>query len=427
MIEQLQEYHTVLRYDFSFIIDNPSNSAKSQSESQENPKNQDNKISPEDQKTDAPLNTTVNTSTNTTSSCGFGSSFYDCFIEAGGERIPAQRLVLCGLSKEFIRPLEKVGSVIQFDDIDASTAKAFVNFSLTGRVDLSLGRVAGLLRVGRAFKIESLVSACAEFVESSLSARTVLHLLRELSFGLDSLPSLAEFAASLVEVLSNETDFSFLPPHSLNQILARARFTSDYARDDIVRRFLEATGADPSSFAEFSSSLAGAVDDTIERTAFSAVFMCSPPDPGLLRSMSGQVIASASGQLNGRDPSSVLEENPIRHWFTESDGNAWLLIEFSELYIQPTDYGIWAHGGASTLRNWCFQGSNDRQSWVILSTHRDDESVRDPFSSNIWPINTNGFFKYFRILQTGNNWAGNRWLYLMKVEIWGVACQMDLA
>jgi hypothetical protein len=62
----------------------------------------------------------------------------------------------------------------------------------------------------------------------------------------------------------------------------------------------------------------------------------------------------------------------------------------------------------------------------VLSTHRNDEKIRAPFSSATWPVNTNGFFKYFRVLQTGNNWSGNRWLYMMKLEIWGIACSMDM-
>ena len=191
-------------------------------------------------------------------------------------------------------------------------------------------------------------------------------------------------------------------------------------------KYLTATGADAEKFSEFAAGMAGAVDDNIQRTAYSAVFMCSPPDPGLLRAMASEVRVTSSEMVNGRDPSSLIEENPRQHWFTESDGNAWVVVEFTELHIQPTDYAIWSHGGASTLRNWAFQGSNDRTNWVVLSNHRNDESIRAPFSTCTWPINTNGFFKYFRIIQTGNNWSGNRWLYMMKIDIWGVACQRDM-
>jgi hypothetical protein len=110
----------------------------------------------------------------------------------------------------------------------------------------------------------------------------------------------------------------------------------------------------------------------------------------------------SSGMFDGRDASSVIQEKPRRHWFTESEGNARVPIEFTELFIRPTDDAIWSHGGASTLRNWAFQASNDSLNWIVLSTHRNDESIRAPFSTATWPINTNGFFKYFRVLQTGN-------------------------
>lgn len=354
------------------------------------------------------------------------NEFSDCVIVVEGEEFPCHRIILSGLSPVFRRHFIGTNNTrLELPNITRKGFRSFLDFVYTSCLSLSIENLPEILRIGYDYEIKTLFDACCEFADTSSSARTILHLLETLSFALTKLPNLIKFAASLVEVLSNDTDFSFLSTDAFKLLLSRARFTSNYARDDIIKKYLESTGEDPSKFSDFAESLAGAVDDTIQRTAFSAVFICSPPDPGLLHSMNSQIVVTSSGQLNGRDPRSIIEDNPIRHWFTESDGNAWVLIEFTELYIQPTDYGIWSHGGASTLRNWCFQGSNDRQSWVILSNHRDDETIRDPFSSGEWPINTNGFFKYFRILQTGNNWAGNRWLYLMKVEIWGVACQMD--
>lgn len=352
--------------------------------------------------------------------------FSDCIVVVEGTEFKCHRVLLSGLSPIFYSKFKGGKTTrIELPNITREGFEIFLNFLCTSCLSLTIETLPAVLRIGYEYEIKTLFDACCEYTDTSTSTRTVLHLLETLSFALHKLPNLIKFAASLLEVLSNETDFSFLSPETFKLLISRVRFTSNYARDDIIKKYLESTGEDPKKFSDFTESLAGAVDDTIQRTAFSAVFICSPPDPGLLHSMNSQIVVTSSGQLNGRDPRSIIEDNPIRHWFTESDGNAWVLIEFTELYIQPTDYGIWSHGGASTLRNWCFQGSNDRQSWVILSNHRDDETIRDPFSSGEWPINTNGFFKYFRILQTGNNWAGNRWLYLMKVEIWGVACQMD--
>jgi hypothetical protein len=240
------------------------------------------------------------------------------------------------------------------------------------------------------------------------------------------LPRFLKVAAALIEALVNETDFGFLDPDAFKLLISRARFTSKYARDEIVSKYIAGRSGAPEAVAELSSPTPGVIEDTIERSAYSAVFICSPPDPGLLRSLSAQVLVTSSAMLTARDPTSIIEEAPDHHWYTESHGNAWVMVEFTELYIQPTDYGIWSHIGASTLRNWDLHGSNDTVSWVVLATHRDDESLRTPGSSAIWPVNTNGFFKYFRLIQTGNNWSGNRWMYLLKIEIWGVACQMEM-
>ena len=359
----------------------------------------------------------------------FASSrkFSDCTLKIGDEEVKSHRILLAGCSPVLAERFADENVVtVELVGLSMDSFKLFLDFLYSGKLQLSQVTLPGLLKVAYDLNIKTLFDVCSEFVDQISSVRTVLHLLQQVAFALPKLSNFLKFCAALIEAVQNDTAFEFLTIDQFKLLLTRCRFTSNYVRDDIIRKYLSATGADPEKFAEFAEDMAGAVDDTIQRTAYSAVFICSPPDPGLLRSMSSEINVTSSGMLNGRDPSSIIEENPARHWFTESDGNAWVVIEFTELYIQPTDYAIWSHGGASTLRNWAFQGSNDRMNWVVLSTHRNDESIRAPFSTCTWPINTNGFFKYFRVIQTGNNWSGNRWLYMMKMEIWGVACSMDL-
>lgn len=352
--------------------------------------------------------------------------FADCTVTIGGVEFKSHRVLLAGCSNVLAEKFsDGTVTAVEFSGLDADSFRIFYNFLYSGKLFLSQATLPGLLKIAYELDIKSLFNTCSEFIDQISSARTVIRLLQQVAFALDKLPNFVKFCAALIEALQNDTDFAFLTVDEFKILISRCRFTSTYVRDDIIRKYLAATGADPEKFAEFAQAMAGAMDDNIQRTAYSAVFMCSPPDPGLLRAMASEVRVTSSEMVNGRDPSSLIEENPTQHWFTESDGNAWVVVEFTELHIQPTDYAIWSHGGASTLRNWAFQGSNDRTNWVVLSNHRNDESIRAPFSTATWPINTNGFFKYFRIIQTGNNWSGNRWLYMMKIDIWGVACQMD--
>jgi hypothetical protein len=355
------------------------------------------------------------------------SLFTDCTITLSSGSLRSHRLLLAAsspvLSAHFCD--DSVTS-LSLPGVSLDAFQLFLTLLHTSRIPLSLPVLPSVLRVACDLECASLFSVCADFVDEVSSRRTVLALLRDLAFAVHRLPGFLKFAAALIEALNAETDFAFLSADQFKLLISRARFTTPYARDEVIRKYLAGTGTEEAAFAEFERPMPGVLEDTIERAAYSAVFICAPPDPGLLRSLAAQVVVTSSGMATARDPASIIDEAPARHWYTESDDNAWVTVEFTELYIQPTDYGIWSHFGASTLRNWTLHGSNDMAVWVVLSSHRDDESIRDPGSAAIWPVNTNGFFKYFRIMQTGNNWSGNRWMYLLKVEIWGVACQMEL-
>jgi hypothetical protein len=351
---------------------------------------------------------------------GDGPLFNDCTLTVGGIAFKCHRVLLAGVSKSLAASFTGGSTDLSLPDLDPSAFRVFLNFLYSGRLSLSSTTLPDLLRIAYHLEVRPLLELCAEFVDQCSAARTVLPLLRQVAFALDRLPNFLKFVASLIEAIAADTDFAFLTAPQFTLLISHVRFTSTYARDDIIRKYVTATDTD------FVENRPGEIEDAIGRTAYSAVFICAPPDAGLLRKMQSQIRIVASGMLDRRDPSSIIQEQPKQHWFTESDGNAWVLVEFTELFIQPTDYGIWSHGGASTLRNWLFQGSNDRLNWIVLATHRNDESIRAPFACATWPINTNGFFKYFRVLQTGNNWSGNRWMYMLKLEIWGIACLMDL-
>jgi hypothetical protein len=355
------------------------------------------------------------------------SAFTDCTISAGGTSFSCHRLLLSGVSPVLCtRFTDQTITQLDFPDFSPDSFRVFLDYVLTSRLNLSHPRIAGVLKIALDLEIKSLADACSEFIDQTTNARTILFLLREVGFALSHLPNLVQFSAALIEALQSDTDFSFLPASDFKLLIAHARFTSQYVRDDIITKYLQGTHEDPEKFTEFSDSQLREIADPLERTHYSAIFICSPPDPGLLVSLSAQVQVTATGMNTGRNPASVIEAEPIDHWYTKSDGNAWVMFEFTEVYIQPTDYGIWSHAGASTLKNWVFQGSNDKQSWAVLSTHRNDESVRNPMAAATWALETNCFFKYFRVMQTGNNWSGNHWMYLRRFEIWGVACYMDV-
>lgn len=234
--------------------------------------------------------------------------------------------------------------------------------------------------------------------------------------------------SSTAKTDSNGSRSSRAPPSDKSSKSSKAQIDDKYSKSSRAKTEDDASRSSRHSARNDTASKSSRTrNDDSSRSSKSATgglkvrCRCNPPNPGLVHGLASEINVSSSGQLNGRDPSSIIQENPSHHWYTESDGKAWVLLEFQSSLINPTHYAIWSHGGTSTLRNWCFQGSNDRQNWTDLSVHQNDESIREPLSKGEWPISTNQTFKYFRLMQTGENWAGNKWLYLRKIDLWGVA------
>ena len=348
--------------------------------------------------------------------------FTDCTIRVGSELLRSHRVLLCACSDDFSKALSSEKSAsIDLEGCELRTVEAFLDFLYTGKITLTSENFSQITVFSCNYDIKELIAICSDFIEMMTSTRSCLALLRELHSCLSKLPKFLNDVASLMEKLSNETDFSFMDSSEFKLLISKTRFRNDTTRDEIVKNYIEATGEDSEKFSEFIKCN----DEETLKTDYSIFCIKTPPEVGLIHDLKKDITVYASGMLSGRDPSTVIEENPKVHWFTESDGCPWLLIDFGDIYVQPTDYAIWSHGGCSTLRSWCFQGSNDRINWVVLSDHNNDNTIKEPFSTATWPVNTNRFFRFFRVIQTGNNWSDNNWMYMRKIEIWGVACTME--
>ncbi|KAH0793393.1 BTB/POZ domain containing protein [Histomonas meleagridis] len=351
--------------------------------------------------------------------------FTDCTLNFGKESLRSHRILLTGCSKKFSEFFSSDEiTTADLSQYSIESFRTFLVFLYTGNISLNYQNLQGIVKIACDFDINSLITTCSEFIDQICTTRSCLQLLTEIKFALSKFPNFLKYAATLIEKLSTETDFSFMTPKEFKLLISYSRFSNNYTRDDIIKRYLTATNLTSVNIDDYTT-LQSDSDDSLQRTSYSAVAICSPPNDGLTQLLRNQIKVYSSGMFNGRDPTSIVQSQPKQHWFTESDGNAWVLIDFEPLYVQPTDYAIWSHGGYSTLRNFTFQASNDRKNWVVLSVHRDEKAIKEPFSTCTWPVNTNGFFRYFRIVQTGNNWSGNRWMYLMKLEIWGVACTIQ--
>jgi hypothetical protein len=81
------------------------------------------------------------------------------------------------------------------------------------------------------------------------------------------------------------------------------------------------------------------------------------------------------------------------------------------------------HGSfdGSSMRNWNLEASRNGAAWTLLREHAYDTGLlRTAFSTCSWAVDTEGqAFTHFRLHQTGVNLAGNHFLMLGGLELYG--------
>lgn len=113
-----------------------------------------------------------------------------------------------------------------------------------------------------------------------------------------------------------------------------------------------------------------------------------------------------------------------------TDKDAWLCIDFKKRKIKLSQYSLKSNATVGknwyNIQNWCIEGSNDKQNWIVLGERKNDKSLDDINAMNTFDINhnleNNTFFQFIRIRQTGvNSYSdGNDYRFIISsIEFFG--------
>ena len=89
-------------------------------------------------------------------------------------------------------------------------------------------------------------------------------------------------------------------------------------------------------------------------------------------------------------------------------------LDLKDIRFNVTHYTLrhYSSFDGEALRSWNLEGSNDRETWSIVSQHVMDLSLNQKGATKTWKVNHAGYFRYFRIIATGLNSSGH----------WRLAC-----
>ncbi len=135
----------------------------------------------------------------------------------------------------------------------------------------------------------------------------------------------------------------------------------------------------------------------------------------------GLANTTSSPLMNDSVPAhAILGQETVR-CVTRPQTGAFFAVEFPGLRVCPSwvslrHYSSW---DTEALRNWQLQGSNDGIQWRTLSTHTNDPSLQARGDEASWRVDGTEAWSHFRILQTGPNSNGHRYLALSGFELHG--------
>eukprot|EP00123_Amoebidium_parasiticum_P007694 comp18292_c0_seq1/m.19327 comp18292_c0_seq1/g.19327 ORF comp18292_c0_seq1/g.19327 comp18292_c0_seq1/m.19327 type:complete len:254 (-) comp18292_c0_seq1:462-1223(-) len=132
-----------------------------------------------------------------------------------------------------------------------------------------------------------------------------------------------------------------------------------------------------------------------------------------------EVVASSVGG----EPVAAVVDNQRGFFHTGNAQGNWILVDLKGKRVVPTGYKL-SHGGLYRFypRNWRVEGSCDGSEWVILSEHKNDESICEGNLTARWaiePSTKNEGYSLFRIVATDENAYGTYTMYCSGFEIFG--------
>lgn len=122
---------------------------------------------------------------------------------------------------------------------------------------------------------------------------------------------------------------------------------------------------------------------------------------------------------------SLVDKDPCNFYTQENDPNPSITISIAEsgFTFLPTYYCLRNGTGfsESALRNWKFEGSNDKKIWYLIKQHFDDKKI-EPKKSSVagWKVDALEYYLYFKISITGPDAEGEKNLSIGGIEMYGM-------
>ena len=129
--------------------------------------------------------------------------------------------------------------------------------------------------------------------------------------------------------------------------------------------------------------------------------------------------SSSSVENSFHPPQYSIEKNNF--FASENKPNSWVILDFKEHRIIPTNYTIGSTNNSYHPINWTVEGSTDNVNWGIIDVQENCQSMNGNNVVQTFDIKkkNNAKFQYLRIRQTGPSSCNNNFFRFNSFEIFG--------
>jgi len=143
---------------------------------------------------------------------------------------------------------------------------------------------------------------------------------------------------------------------------------------------------------------------------------------------SGEIVSVTASSVYDNNYASYNPYNVLKNdhskWANKFDPNSWIRFDFKQRKVYLTSYSINDYG---KIKSWKVEGSQDGLSYEnidnrINCTAFQNSNIKfnDMSSQSNFPVNpTNKYYRYIRIISTGQSWYGNYDFSIIRVEFFG--------
>lgn len=141
-------------------------------------------------------------------------------------------------------------------------------------------------------------------------------------------------------------------------------------------------------------------------------------------------ITSNSFQSEYGHPKNLVDYEENNSYSSDNQSDVFIQFDFKDRSVQLTDYSIQSTpgGGANWvhLRSWVIEASNDGNDWEDIDRHSNDQSLNGQSFKSTFKIQkeTNEFYRFIRLKQTGCSWYlypndNNYSVWIQSIEFFG--------